>query len=59
MKVDESCINHNALRLIKYLTDSNYEIKYEEKEMGYMLMTLGEIRGVIDLADALKEVLKE
>ena len=28
------------------------------KERGYLLMTLGEIAGIIEMADAMKEVLK-
>ena len=59
MKIDEACINHNVVRLISELVETNYVlIGYDErKERGYALMTLGEISGVIELANALKEVL--
>jgi hypothetical protein len=60
MKIDEKSINHNAVRLIKDLIESRYEMIEEDKqslERGYLLMTLGEIAGVIEMADAMKEVL--
>jgi hypothetical protein len=61
MKINEECVNHNAARLIKYLIESRYEMIEEDKqniERGYLLMTLGEIAGIIEMADAMKEVLK-
>lgn len=61
MKIDEECINHNAVRMIKDLLESRYELIEEDKqslERGYLLMTLGEIAGIIEMADVMKEVLK-
>jgi hypothetical protein len=61
MKIDEECINHNAVRLIKDLLESRYELIEEDKqnqERGYLLMTIGEIAGIIEMADVMKEVLK-
>ena len=61
MKIDEECINHNAVRMIKDLVESRYELIEEDKqnqERGYLLMTIGEIAGIIEMADAMKEVLK-
>jgi hypothetical protein len=61
MKIDEKSINHNAVRLIKDLLESRYELIEEDKqniERGYLLMTIGEIAGIIEMADAMKEVLK-
>lgn len=61
MKINEECINHNAVRMIKDLLESRYELIEEDKqnqERGYLLMTLGEIAGIIKMADAMKEVLK-
>ena len=69
MKIDEQSINHNAVKLIEELTNVNYDLiadgtdkdKHEvavDVERAYILMTLGEIRGVIDMAKAMKEVLK-
>ena len=61
MKIDEECINHNAVRMIKDLLESRYELIEEDKqnqERGYLLMTIGEIAGIIEMADAMKEVLK-
>ena len=61
MKIDEKSINHNAVRLIKDLLESRYDLIDEDKqdqERGYLIMTLGEIAGIIEMADATKEVLK-
>ena len=61
MKIDESCIDHNTVRLIRDLIDTRYELIDNDKpaqERGYTLMTLGEIAGVIEMAEAVKEVLR-
>jgi len=66
MKIDEASINQNAVRLIKDLVGTSYDMimpndsgNYEfAEERGYMLMTLGEIQGVLDMAQAMKEALK-
>jgi hypothetical protein len=61
MRINEECINHNAVRLIKDLLESRYDLIEEDKqdqELGYLIMTLGEIAGIIEMADAMKEVLK-
>ena len=62
MKIDTESINHNAVRMIKDLLESRYDLIEEDKqdqERGYLIMTLGEIAGIIEMADAMKEVLKE
>ena len=61
MRINEECINHNAVRMIKDLLESRYDLIEEDKqdqELGYLIMTLGEIAGIIEMADAMKEVLK-
>ena len=60
MKIDESCIDYNAVRIIKSLVENRYEMidKDGRMERGFMLMTLGEIGGVLEMAKAMKEVLK-
>lgn len=61
MKIGYESINHNAVRLIKDLLESRYDLIEEDKqnqERGYLLMTIGEIAGIIEMADAMKEVLK-
>lgn len=61
MKIDESCIDHNTVRLIRDLIDTRYELIDNDKpaqERGYTLMTLGEIAGVIEMSEAMKEVLR-
>lgn len=55
MKIDESCIDHNVMKLAAQLTENLYE--YGDNTDWYK-MTLGEINGVILLAEMLKEVLK-
>ena len=57
MKIDEGCIDHNALELIKEEVGVPYE--YINKDDGTMqIFTLGYISGIIKYADALKEALK-
>ena len=60
MRINEENINHNAVRMIKELTESRYDMTMEAtaEERGYFLMTIGEIAGIIEMADAMKEVLK-
>lgn len=61
MKIDEGCIEHNAVRLIHDLLKPRYDLIMGDNpadERGYMLMTLGEIGGIVEMAEALKEVLK-
>lgn len=65
MKIDESCINHNAIRIINDILVDPYAWCYadeskEKKEEAHncMLMAMGEINGVLSMAKAMKEVLK-
>lgn len=57
MKIDESCINHNVVRLIEEITANIYECNEEEHNADRLVM-LGEINGVLNLANELKKVLK-
>ena len=65
MKIDENCINHNAVRLIEDMLDNVYSLCEETSNSNdrenkqYAIMTLGDVLGVISMANALKEVLKE
>lgn len=60
MKIDESCINHNALRLIGDMVSELYEFTDANDDMERLrIATLGEIRGICQMADTMKEVLKE
>jgi hypothetical protein len=57
MKISEESINHNAVRLINEL--EMWDISgTADGEDGLRIMTLGYIKGVTELAKALKEVLK-
>ena len=60
MRINGENINYNAVRLIKDLVDSRYDMIMEAtaEERGYLIMTLGEIAGIIEMAEAMKEVLK-
>lgn len=58
MKIDDASINHNVVRLVDEATSSLYEIVDETPIDDHMrIATLGEIRGICELANALKEVL--
>ena len=60
MKIDRECIDHNVTRLIEEYTQCIWEINDEKNDEDHTrLMTLGYIMGVIELGEALKEVLKE
>ena len=63
MRISEENINHNAVSLIKDLVESRYDMienneQNQMQERGYLIMTLGEIAGIIEMADVMKEVLK-
>lgn len=59
MKIDESCINHNVVGIISDAVDVPERYSSEDDNSDHIrLITLGYIRGVIDLANVLKEVLK-
>lgn len=62
MKIDESCINHNVVVLLKEITSNAEETVFvtgKDKDSYAELAYLwGYARGVIEMADALKEVLK-
>mgnify|MGYP006874650030 CR=1 FL=1 len=64
MRITEDCINHNAVKIIGELTENCYgfcdaKSAEEERENAmYMAMTLGNIMGVLEMAQAMKDVLK-
>ena len=55
MKVDSACIDHNVDRLVGEITGELYEWTDNDRMMA---TALGEIRGIHQLAEALKEVLR-
>lgn len=61
MKIDESSINHNAIRVINEIIGIPYEYceKSNNDSDGMRLLSLGGIYGVIMLADELKKLLKD
>lgn len=59
MKINEESINHNVTRLIEEYTQCIWDINDKKNDEDHTrLMTLGFIRGVLELGEALKEVLK-
>jgi hypothetical protein len=59
MKIDEACINHNALRLINETVGIPYEYGDQDESADHLrLLTIGAVRGVLDMAEAMKKVLK-
>ena len=59
MKIDEACINHNVVRMVDEMISELYDFVNDDEDTDHMrIATLGEIRGICDLANALKEVLK-
>ena len=58
MKITESDINHNAVRLIKGLQIWDM-FDETESDNNLRIMALGYVQGVCELADELKQVLKE
>ena len=60
MKIDEACINYNAVRLINEIMGNPYEYGDQDESTDHLrLLTLGAVRGVLDMAEAMKEVLSE
>ena len=58
MKIDENCINHNTVRLIKEILGNPMEYNDENPmEDHARIQTLGEIYGILAMAETMKEVL--
>lgn len=59
MKIDEACINHNAVRLInEKIVGSPYEYGDQDETADHCrLLTIGAVRGVLDMAAAMKKAL--
>lgn len=57
MKIDEACINHNVVRLIDEfeMWDLTSDSGLDEN---MRIMALGYIKGLTELAETLKEVLR-
>lgn len=64
MIIDEAVINRVAMQMIDSSVDCCYGMSLDcpeggKLERGIALMTLGEIRGVTDMADRLKHILND
>lgn len=59
MKIDEGQIDYSAIRTIEAIIASPYEYAKDQTNAdNQRLLTLGAIRGVLDLANELKGVAK-
>lgn len=59
MKISSENIDYNALRLIGEMVSELYEFTDKDESMENMrIATLGEIRGICQMADAMREVLR-
>ena len=59
MKIDRETIRHNAIRIIKEYTQTSWDLLGEEEANEWRTATIGAITGVLDLAEALIEVLEQ
>ena len=60
MRIDANCIDREAVKLIEELTTGIYDGLDNTKEYGvFGAMTLAHVRGVIEMATALKNVLNK
>lgn len=60
MKIDADSIEHNAYRLIKDISTTMYDILSDTGDDNLLRVeTIGEVRGIIMLAEELKEALKQ
>lgn len=59
MKTTENYINHTALRLINEIVGSPYEYCNQDESNDHLrLLTLGAVRGVLEMTEEMKKVLK-
>lgn len=60
MKIDENCINEKAIQAIDEVVALPFEFCDGDEGSDHMrLVTIGAIRGVLDLANLLKGALKD
>lgn len=60
MKIDEAYIDHNALRIINDIVGIPYEYGDQDESTDHCrLLTLGAVRGVLDMVEAMKKVMSE
>lgn len=62
MKITEDFLNNYALEVISEIMETCYDIINKDNEFaerGYLLMTLGEINGIIDVVSEMKKAINE
>ena len=57
MKVTEDSVNHNALLLIEDAVGCPFEFT-DEEDKTTLIVSLSYIKGVLDMAKAMKEIIK-
>lgn len=55
MEIDENSINHNTVRLIDSAIRGGIDEEHEEE---FLISAFNYIKGICDMANAMKEVLK-
>lgn len=59
MKIDEGCINHNALRMIdKIIENVSEHTGQNDNDDHDRIVALAQIGGIVAFAEVMKEVLK-
>ena len=59
MKITEDCIDYNAKRLIDEATNTIWDCLEDKGESDHVrIAMLGEIRGILEMARVMKEVLR-
>jgi len=60
MKIDEACINHNVALLTEKMSRESMDVlNNNDQDNLYRVHVLGTIDGILQLANALKEVLQQ
>lgn len=59
MRINEECINHNVARLVGELVEELYDFTAADEGSDHLrIAVLGEIRGICQMAQTMKEVLE-
>lgn len=59
MKIDESVINHNIVRLIESECGCVMDCIADQNRQEWLIYTLAKIDGMIEMGNAMKEVLEQ
>lgn len=59
MKIDEASINHNIVRLIEEECGTVTDCIADQNRLEWLIYTIAKIEGIIDMGNAMKEVLEQ